>query len=122
MAYRWEKTLLIYNVEQACDEEAITLYDGQNLRTVSFSPDGQRILVGCHDDRIQIYDLNGKLQGSWKGRAAQLVTAMEEFYIHLIEPQWSPCGNFVAYRWQEDLWIATTDTMKSENDGKTRLG
>jgi len=58
LAYRWENSVKIYNVNQGHDEKAITLNDGQNPRTITWSPDSQRILVGCFKDHIQVYTMN----------------------------------------------------------------
>ena len=58
LAYRWDDKVRVYNLESESSEKDIKLDDGQSARTISFSPDGQRILVGCHYDHIQIYTMN----------------------------------------------------------------
>jgi WD40 repeat protein len=91
LAYRWNKTVRVYNTETRAQEREIKLDDNNSARSISFSPDGQRILVGCHYDHIQVYSMNvdssRAFQGSWKGRTATRIGVGEsDSYCQLTEP------------------------------------
>lgn len=91
LAYRQSQTVKVYNFETGSVEKEIKMDDGQYPRSISFSPDGQRILVGCHNDHIQIYSMNADsstaFQGSWKGRTASRIQIdKHQSYIQNTEP------------------------------------
>jgi len=69
IAYRWEKDIRIWDTTQNQMVRSINNHD--TWVTVSYSPDGNYLLVGCRTDLIKLYDLNkdSSIAKIWEGKA-----------------------------------------------------
>ena len=56
IAYRWDKCVRLFDTEQMQMVREIDVKE--TSITISFSPDGQFLLVGCKSDLIKLYNIN----------------------------------------------------------------
>jgi WD40 repeat protein len=102
MAFRWENAIRIMDL--STQEVVRELKNESEIVSISFSPNGNMLLVGGTKDSVSVFDLSKDssvaLIKSVEGRVYQHVQVSKEYhYKQVVEPKWSSDSLYFVTRW-----------------------
>lgn len=91
------------------------------MATVEFSPDGQKLLVGCKwPDVLVVFDMTVDSSSARVhlqpdvGVCDRMMVSKDCSFLMNIAPTWSRDGKFIVYRWKKECRVLRTDNWSLE--------